>query len=108
MGDLVTAELRDKIGRTADHVRVRIRDPQLTEAVQKVHAEIADARSAARDYDMHPLTEEEQHERHWDDLEGTKRYAAFERVHTHGTAAAAATQEALERMAELEKYRRRR
>ncbi len=105
MGQLVTAEVRDKLARAADHVQTRVQDPSLTRSMLAVHAEISQARDAARDYDAAPKTSDA---KHWEDSPDTEQYAAFQRVHAHVMAAREATNESLARIAELERNRSRR
>lgn len=105
MGTLVTAELRDKLARAVEHVDTRVRDPALTGSMRVVHGEIRQARDAARAYDAAPRTSDA---KHWEDSPDTEQFAAFQRVHTHVMAAREATDESLERIAELERTRSRR
>lgn len=105
MGVLVTAELRDRLGRAADHVQTRVRDPSLSTSIRVVHDEIRQARDAAREYDAAPRTD---NAKHWEDSSDTDQYEAFQRVHAHIHAARKSTDKALARVAELERDRPRR
>jgi hypothetical protein len=105
MGKLVTAELRDRVGRAARHVQTRVRDPSLSRSVRAVHDELRQARDAARAYDAAPATSDA---RHWEDSTDIEQREAFQRVRGHVRAAREWTDKALERIAELERDRPRR
>lgn len=105
MGEIVTAQLRDRLGRAAGHVEARMGDPPLSEHMRAVYEEMREARDAARDYDAAPNASDA---RHWEDSPDVEQTAAFERVRGHVQDARGSAKAALARIAELERERPRR
>src|SRR4051794_18550764 len=104
MGEIVTAELRDRIGVAAESIDTRVRDAPLSELMHEIHEKTQMARKAARDYDAAPKSADAQAE----SSVLHRRTLAFDEANESVQIAREIANKAFERIADLERDRPRR
>jgi hypothetical protein len=98
-GEVVTAEVRDRLGRAIDHADARVRDPLLHDYMLSAHGEYTRAREAARAHDALSTSQD-------DPTDGLSAPPAG--LVEHVSSAGASADRGLDRIAELERDRPRR